>query len=94
MKPYFERDGITIYHGDCREVLPTLAPVDLVLTDPPYGINWKGHELSTLSWEGIRGDAVAPDLGFILGMPCLVIVFGANNFPEQLPHRGAMAVLG
>lgn len=38
MKPYYEQDGITIYHGDCREVLPTLAPVDLLLTDPPYGI--------------------------------------------------------
>lgn len=38
MKPYYEQDGITIYHGDCRAVLPTLAPVDLVLTDPPYGI--------------------------------------------------------
>ena len=41
MKPYFERDGITIYHGDCREILPTIATesVGLVLTDPPYGIN-------------------------------------------------------
>lgn len=38
MKPYYEQDGITIYHGDCREVLPTIAPVDLVLTDPPYGV--------------------------------------------------------
>lgn len=28
----------TLYHGDCREVLPLLPPVDLVLTDPPYGI--------------------------------------------------------
>jgi DNA modification methylase len=36
--PYYEQDGITIYHGDCREVLPSLEPVDLVLTDPPYGI--------------------------------------------------------
>lgn len=36
MKPYYERDGITIYHGDCRDVLPTLAPVDCVITDPPY----------------------------------------------------------
>jgi len=37
MKPYYEKDGIVIYHGDCREILPTLdAPVDLVLTDPPY----------------------------------------------------------
>lgn len=40
MKPYYEHAGITIYHGDCREVLPTLTEkVDLVLTDPPYGIN-------------------------------------------------------
>lgn len=38
MKPYYESGGITIYHGDCREVLPSLALVDLVLTDPPYGV--------------------------------------------------------
>ncbi len=38
MRPYYEHGGITIYHGDCREVLPGLAPVDLVLTDPPYGV--------------------------------------------------------
>ncbi len=36
MKPYYEHAGITIYHGDCREVLPNLPKVDLVLTDPPY----------------------------------------------------------
>lgn len=34
--PYYQRDGITIYHGDCREVLPSMPKVDLVLTDPPY----------------------------------------------------------
>jgi site-specific DNA-methyltransferase (adenine-specific) len=39
MTPYYEQDGITIYHGDCRELLPEIGPVDLVLTDPPYGIN-------------------------------------------------------
>lgn len=38
MKPYFQDDLCTIYHGDCREILPTLDPVDLVLTDPPYGV--------------------------------------------------------
>ncbi len=38
MKPYYEENGITIYHGDCREILPTLPKVDLVLTDPPYGL--------------------------------------------------------
>lgn len=38
MKPYFQDDAVTIYHGDCREVLPELGLVDLVLTDPPYGV--------------------------------------------------------
>jgi DNA modification methylase len=45
MTPYYEEDGIAIYHGDCREVLPRIAPprtgsgsFDLLLTDPPYGI--------------------------------------------------------
>jgi DNA modification methylase len=38
MKPYYERDGIAIYHGDCREILPTLGPVDIVIADPPYNV--------------------------------------------------------
>ncbi len=37
-KPYYQDDYVTLYHADCREVLPLLEPVDLVLTDPPYGI--------------------------------------------------------
>jgi len=41
-KPYYDDGkGIVIYHGDCREILPLLPKVDLVLTDPPYGINLK-----------------------------------------------------
>lgn len=40
MKPYYEDEqaGITIYHGDCREVLPTLPKVDLIFTSPPYNL--------------------------------------------------------
>ena len=37
MKPYYEHAGITIYHGDCREVLPGMR-ADLLVTDPPYGL--------------------------------------------------------
>jgi len=36
MKPYYQDEYVTIYHGDCREILPELPMVDLVLTDPPY----------------------------------------------------------
>lgn len=40
-KPYFDRDGIIIYHGDCQDILPKIISesVDMVLTDPPYGHN-------------------------------------------------------
>lgn len=42
-KPYYEHDGITIYHGDCREILPHLARPALFITDPPYGIALANH---------------------------------------------------
>jgi site-specific DNA-methyltransferase (adenine-specific) len=37
VRPYYERDGITIYHGDCRDVMPSLSGIGSVITDPPYG---------------------------------------------------------
>lgn len=41
MKPYYEHQGITIYHGDCRDVLPAIQSVELIVTDPPYGIDYQ-----------------------------------------------------
>jgi site-specific DNA-methyltransferase (adenine-specific) len=38
VKPYYEHAGISIFHGDCREIAPCLGRFDLLLTDPPYGI--------------------------------------------------------
>ena len=38
IKPYYNEGGITIYLGDCLEIMPQLEPVVLVLTDPPYWI--------------------------------------------------------
>jgi site-specific DNA-methyltransferase (adenine-specific) len=38
MKFYYADDAVVIYHGDCRELLPLMPKVDLVLTDPPYGV--------------------------------------------------------
>ena len=40
MKPYYENKDITIWHGDCREILPLIdSNIDLLFTDPPYGID-------------------------------------------------------
>jgi DNA modification methylase len=42
MEPYYEEDGVTIYHGDCRDVLPDIS-ADVLVTDPPYGMNLGKH---------------------------------------------------
>jgi DNA modification methylase len=56
VKPYYESGGITIYHGDCREIEPLAW--DAVLTDPPYGI---GADRRQSMRAGKRhGAAVAP----------------------------------
>lgn len=46
MKPYYEEDGITIYHGDCREILPNIERSDVILADPPYanGTDYASYE--------------------------------------------------
>ena len=47
MTPYYEQDGIVIFHADCRDVLPMLEPgsVDFIFTDPPYGHNNNNGDL-------------------------------------------------
>jgi len=40
IKPYYEEENITIYNGDCLEVIPELDMVDCIIADPPYGLNY------------------------------------------------------
>ena len=91
---YYDEDGITIYHGDCRDILPQLEPVDLVLTDPPYGIAdvWKGGsghgwgKANTEKPTRNTWDAKTPDretLETIIAKATYSIIWGGNYF--QLP---------
>ena len=56
MKPYYEQDGITIYHGDCREMLPQISSCDCVITDPPFSA--KTHD-NAKSNRGLAGHGVS-----------------------------------
>jgi site-specific DNA-methyltransferase (adenine-specific)/modification methylase len=80
----------TLYLGDCLEILPLLPNVDAVVTDPPYGIAYQTTlaNLGATVHKNIKGDESAPNLSQILNMPTPVLCFGANCFPDQLPHRG------
>ena len=48
MIPYYDDGTCVIYHGDCREILPTFADesIDFIFTDPPYGHNNNNGDLA------------------------------------------------
>lgn len=63
MKPYYDHAGITIYHGDCREVLPGIeaGSVRLLWTDPPYGhSNQDGDLQAARVRDGVNGARKKP----------------------------------
>ena len=69
IEPYYNEDGIVIYLADCRDVLPQLEPVDLVLTDPPYGLNWGGtgfkKHVTQMDWESAKAWDTKPEEGLL-----------------------------
>ena len=95
MKPYYDHAGITIYHGDCREILPHLEPVDLVLTDPPYGILKDTRSAVTRRLSGnINQGKIAWDTRIdvamchqLLKLGVTVMIWGGNHF-ELGPTMG------
>lgn len=96
MTPYYADDAVTIYHGDCREVLPTLQldGLSLVLTDPPYGMSYKplrGSDGSKRFSEAVIGDDEPFDPAHLLRFPRLVL-FGANWYADKLPPSGGWIV--
>ena len=63
MKPYYEQSGITIYHGDCRDILPTLS-CDVMLVDPPYDERTHAGARTAKSHSPKFGDIAKIDIDF------------------------------
>ena len=67
MRPYCEQAGLVIYHGDCREVAPAIGreTVDLIVTDPPYGVRWQSG-LRALPFDQMANDDGALDIPAVI----------------------------
>ena len=57
-KPYYQDSEVVIYHADCRDILPLIPDksIDLVLTDPPYGLNYNNGDLANMRESAFGGD--------------------------------------
>lgn len=89
-------EGVTLYLGDCREILPNLPEVDAVVTDPPYGISYRSNHNSSrrgvwAKWvrsenlPGIVGDDAPLDPQPLLDLAVPTIIFGGNYCADRLP---------
>ena len=92
-EPYYDRDGIRIFHARCEDVLPHVDPasVGLLLTDPPYGIDhdtdyrrFTKGAVAGNAHQRIDSDAEPFDPAPLLRFP-RAILFGANCFSDKLP---------
>lgn len=78
-----ERIGdCVLYQADCMDVLPTLPNVDLLLTDPPYGIGIAANPVrqayAKLDWDAAPADANM--LKRFVGLASVAVVWGGNYF--------------
>lgn len=89
-------EGVTLYLGDCIEILPTLEPADALVSDPPYGIAFahggndksgigKGKYATKFAKVSIIGDGEAFDPKPLLSLAETVILWGGNHFANSLP---------
>jgi hypothetical protein len=88
-EPCYCRNGVTLYHGDCLELLPLLA-ANAVITDPPYGIGYRNrrgdicpHKQFAGELEGDRSDVGQKVIDYCRGRGWPVCAFADHRRPWQ-----------
>lgn len=69
MKPYYQDSRVTLFHGDCRYMLPVIDGIGAIVCDPPYGISLANHDAGNARRNGsyaIAGDGCRTIGDFIL----------------------------
>lgn len=86
MTPYYSDDSVVIYHGDCREVLPTIKSADVALTDFPYaiGLGYDGYDDTTENLEQLIA-ATLPEMQRIA--PVVALTPGIDNIWRYPPSK-------
>ena len=88
IEPYYSDDFVTIYHGDCKEILPVLL-FDVVITDPPYGISYVSNFSLNGPSKRIHGDDTTDLRDYVIkaadGKPMLI--FGTWKMPRPAETR-------
>ena len=85
-EPYYEHAGITIYHGDCAELLPFLGERELIITDPPYGIDYQSSwRTGSQRKAKIHGDLEFPFWIFTLEVQIALYVWCRWDVMRTLP---------
>lgn len=89
-KPYYADDAVAIFCADCRDILPLIPDrsIDLVLTDPPYGIGLDttySKFKNAKVYEPIIGDGETFDYSILWRLSDRFIIWGGNCFASCLP---------
>jgi site-specific DNA-methyltransferase (adenine-specific) len=89
VKAYYDDGSVVIYHGDCRDVLPSVS-AGVLVTDPPYGISYRTSSSRSVmatahDWPVVVGDDEPFDPTHLVALSLPTILWGANNYASSLP---------